>query len=79
MPGPLPWESSRAALRPGTYLAYDETGSGESGASGAYLSADPENHLTIFYAQHVFGYADTYTVIHPNLRDLVYEALAGEL
>jgi CubicO group peptidase (beta-lactamase class C family) len=52
---------------------------GWDGASGAYLSADPENHLAIFYAQHVFGYADTYTVIHPNVRDLVYEALAGEL
>ncbi|MDR1288294.1 MAG: beta-lactamase family protein [Treponema sp.] len=52
---------------------------GWDGASGAYLSADVENHIAIFYAQHVFGYADTYTVIHPKVRDLVYEALAGEL
>jgi CubicO group peptidase (beta-lactamase class C family) len=52
---------------------------GWDGASGAYLSADVKNHLAIFYTQHVFGFADTYTVIHPKLRDLVYQALAGEL
>ena len=46
--------------------------------TGACLSADAENHVAIFYTQHVFGYGDTYTVIHPKVRDLVCEALAGE-
>jgi CubicO group peptidase (beta-lactamase class C family) len=48
---------------------------GWDGASGAYLSADVENHVAIFYAQHVLGFGDTYTVIHPKVRDLVYQAL----
>jgi CubicO group peptidase (beta-lactamase class C family) len=50
---------------------------GWDGAAGAYLSADVKNHLAIFYAQHVLWYGDTYTVIHPKIRDLVYQALAG--
>jgi hypothetical protein len=38
-----------------------------------------ENHIAIFHVQHVFGYGDTYTVIHPTVRDLAWQALAGEL
>jgi CubicO group peptidase (beta-lactamase class C family) len=52
---------------------------GWDGASGAYLSADVENHVAIFYAQHVFGFDDTAKVIHPKVRDLVYQSLADEL
>jgi CubicO group peptidase (beta-lactamase class C family) len=52
---------------------------GWDGLSGAYLSADVENHLAIFYAQHVILFVDAYTVIHPRVRDLVYQALADEL
>jgi CubicO group peptidase (beta-lactamase class C family) len=52
---------------------------GWDGASGAYLSADVKNHVAIFYAQHVFGFDDTYSVIHPKVRDLTYQAFAEEL
>jgi CubicO group peptidase (beta-lactamase class C family) len=52
---------------------------GWDGASGAYSSADVENHVAIFYAQHVLGFGDTCTVIHPKVRDLVYQSLADEL
>ena len=52
---------------------------GCDGASGAYLFADVENHVAIFYAQHVFGFDDTFKVIHPKIRDLTYQALVDEL
>jgi CubicO group peptidase (beta-lactamase class C family) len=52
---------------------------GWDGLSGAWLSADVKNHLAIFYAQHVIGFAETYTVIHPKVRDLAYQSLADEL
>jgi len=48
---------------------------GWDGASGAYLFADVGNHVAIFYAQHILGYEDVYKVIHPKIRDLVYECL----
>jgi CubicO group peptidase (beta-lactamase class C family) len=52
---------------------------GWDGAAGAWLSVDVENHVAIFYAQHVFGFGDTYTVIHPKVRDLAWQALADGL
>jgi CubicO group peptidase (beta-lactamase class C family) len=52
---------------------------GWDGAAGAWLLADVENHVAVFYVQHVFGFGDVFTVIHPKVRDLVYQSLAGEL
>lgn len=48
---------------------------GWDGAAGAYFSADVENHLAIFYVQHILGFGDAYTVIHPKIRDLVYQSM----
>lgn len=48
---------------------------GWDGAAGAYAVIDPENHLSIFYAQEVLGMMRSYHEIHPTLRDLVYDAL----
>ena len=36
---------------------------------------DPENKLSIFYAQEVLGMLKSYNEIHPTLRDLVYVCL----
>ncbi|MDR1127249.1 MAG: beta-lactamase family protein [Treponema sp.] len=52
---------------------------GWDGLSGAYLSADVKNNLAIFYTQHVIVFMDVYTVIHPKVRDFVYQALADEV
>ena len=48
---------------------------GWDGAAGAFSLADPENHVSLFYAQEVLGMIKSYFEIHPTLRDLVYEAL----
>ncbi len=48
---------------------------GWDGAAGAYTAIDPFNHVAIFYVQHVMGFGEVYSVIHPRVRDLVYEGL----
>ncbi|MBR6452312.1 MAG: beta-lactamase family protein [Lachnospiraceae bacterium] len=48
---------------------------GWDGAAGAFVLMDTENKLSVFYAEHVLGYPYNYDVIHPTLRDLVYEGL----
>lgn len=51
---------------------------GWDGAAGAYNMIDPENHVSIYYAQQVLAMAKSYAEIHPSIRDLVYEGLAEE-
>lgn len=48
---------------------------GWDGAAASYMLIDPEHHLSYFMALHVrnFGYA--YSNIHPDVQNLVYEAL----
>ena len=46
---------------------------GWSGAAGTYGSIDPENEITIFYAQHVFGVDGERS--HARVRNLIYSAL----
>ena len=48
---------------------------GWDGAAGAYALIDVKNHLAIFYIQHVRGCGYVYDVIHPKVRNLVYEML----
>jgi len=48
---------------------------GWDGAAGAYVLVDVENHLAIFYVQHVIGCDYAYQVVHPKIRDLTYEML----
>ena len=45
---------------------------GWDGAAGAYVSIDPKNHISCFYAQHVLGHGWIYTDVHPVLRDTMY-------
>lgn len=47
---------------------------GWDGAAGAYVLIDPVNHISIFYAQHVMGFAAS-CEIHTKIRDLAYEAM----
>lgn len=47
---------------------------GWDSAAGAWVTISPELGLTAFYAQHVIECPDVYRVIHPTLRNLIYEA-----
>lgn len=48
---------------------------GWDGAAGAYVLADPENHLAVFYVQAAPESGSAFSTIHPTLRDLVYDAI----
>ncbi len=48
---------------------------GWDGAAGSYCLIDTENHLSIFYAQHVLGCSYAYSNVHKAIRSLVYEEL----
>ena len=50
---------------------------GWDGACGAYVLIDPENQISLFYAQHVGGCNFAYHKIHPTLRDLTYKMILG--
>ncbi len=56
------------------YGIEEESGEyGWSGAAGAYLLADPEGELSVFYAQHVLESPDE--EIQPKLKSLIYEGI----
>lgn len=48
---------------------------GWDGAAGAYAMVDPVNRISIFLALHVHNFMDSYCIIHPRVRDLVYKGL----
>ena len=48
---------------------------GWDGAAGAWTMIDPVNHISAFYAMHVRNFVYSYDVIHPTLRNLIYQAL----
>lgn len=48
---------------------------GWDGAAGAYALIDVENHLAVFYLQHVTNCGYVYDVVHPRIRDLTYEMI----
>lgn len=45
---------------------------GWDGAKGSYFSADPENGIAIFYAEHMGGLG---RVVQPRLRNIIYSCL----
>lgn len=52
----------------GTPVPYGEFG--WHGAAGSYMIIDPENHLSLFYAQHMLNNKEAY--VHPRIRQCVY-------
>ena len=48
---------------------------GWDGAAGAFSMIDPDNRVALYYAMNAFGCQYAYHVIHPTLRNLVYEEL----
>ena len=49
---------------------------GWGGAAGAYLLIDPENRLSVFYAQHMLNNKEPY--VHPRIRNIVYSILGRD-
>ena len=47
-------------------------------SASAFSVIDPMNHVAITYVMHVLGFGTAYSVIHPRMRDLVYEGLKAE-
>lgn len=48
---------------------------GWDGAAGAYCLIDTDNHISVFYGQHVLGCSYAYSTVHKSIRNLVYKAL----
>jgi len=48
---------------------------GWDGAAGTYFLADPQKKLSLFYSEDVLSYNNSFTVIHPRLRDFIYRLL----
>ena len=51
---------------------------GWSGATGSFSMIDPDNHVALFFATHLFGCTYGYHMIQPTLRNLTYECLRIE-
>jgi CubicO group peptidase (beta-lactamase class C family) len=51
---------------------------GWDGAAGAFTMIDIENGVALYFGTSVFSARYVYNVIHPTIRNLVYEALETE-
>ncbi|MBR2460131.1 MAG: beta-lactamase family protein [Clostridia bacterium] len=52
---------------------------GWDGAAASYVFIDPENKLSLFYAQQVLGHGSAYEMIHPIIRNAAYDILKEHL
>ncbi len=48
---------------------------GWDGAAGSFCMIDTENHLSVFYGQHILACNYVYAYVHPSIRNFVYKAL----
>lgn len=48
---------------------------GWDGAAAAFVMIDPTNRIALYFGTHVFGCQYAYHMIHPTIRNMVYEAL----
>ena len=48
---------------------------GWDGAAAAVVMIDPTNRISLYFGTHVFGSHYAYHMIHPTIRNMVYEAL----
>ena len=48
---------------------------GWDGAAGSLCSIDTDNHISIFYAQHVLRCSYAYSTVHRAIKNLVYKAI----
>ena len=63
-------------MKPDLNLSLGPVGEfGWAGAARAYCMIDTDNHLSIFYGQHVLSCGYAYLNVHRAIRNLVYKAL----
>ena len=48
---------------------------GWDGAAGAWAMIDPIHRVSAFFGMHVLNYGYNYDVIHPTIRNLIYDGL----
>ena len=48
---------------------------GWDGAAGAYVLVDPTNHIALYIGTHIFNAQYLYNVAHPQIKNMLYEAL----
>ncbi|MBE6547163.1 MAG: beta-lactamase family protein [Ruminococcaceae bacterium] len=48
---------------------------GWDGAANSFNMIDPENRIALYYGAHVLGSVYGYNILHPAIRNLVYEGL----
>lgn len=46
---------------------------GWDGAAGSMITMDTVNKISVVFTMHVRGFGPVYSIIHPHLRDLVFE------
>ena len=69
----------RTHIRPDASFALSPVGEmGWDGAAGAYVMIDTENKLAMYFGTHIYGCSYVYAMIHPRLRDYLYEDLADQ-
>ena len=68
----------RVHMNPVTSLSLAPVGEfGWDGAAGAFVMIDRKNQIALYFGTHVFNCNYVYNVIHPTIRNLVYEALGA--
>lgn len=69
----------RVHMNPTTSLSLSPVGEfGWDGAAAAFVMADPENKISMFFATHTLGCVYAYNVLHPLMRNLLYAGLSEE-
>jgi CubicO group peptidase (beta-lactamase class C family) len=69
----------RVHMNPAVSLSLSPVGEfGWDGAAGAFVMADLENNISIFFAMHTLGCVYAYNVLHPLMRNLVYKGIKSE-
>lgn len=51
---------------------------GWDGAAGAFCLVDPTEQVALYYGTHVMGCHYVYHMVHPKVRDTVYETIHGQ-
>jgi CubicO group peptidase (beta-lactamase class C family) len=66
----------RTHMRPEVSFARSPKGEmGWDGAAGAYVLIDTENRVALYFGTHIYGCSYVYGMIHPRLRDYLYDCL----
>lgn len=66
----------RVHINPAYSLSKSPVGEfGWDGAAGAFTMVDTENQIALYFGMHILGCTFVYNVLHPQIRNLVYESI----